>query len=126
MNQHIVSAFDTEIKELQKKIAEMGGIAEKMLSDALEAIEKRDTGIAQRIIAMDQRLDGLQRDIDERAILTIARRQPMAVDLRDIFVVSQIAATSSGSATSSRTSASASSRWRGSSRPRACSPASAT
>jgi phosphate transport system protein len=91
MNQHIVSAFDTEIKDLQKKIAEMGGIAEKMLSDALDAIEKRDTRLAQQIIMTDQRLDGLQRDIDERAILTIARRQPMAVDLRDIFVVSQIA-----------------------------------
>jgi phosphate transport system protein len=91
MNQHIVSAFDTDIKDLQKKVAEMGGIAEKMMSDALEAIEKRDTRLAQSIIAMDQKLDGLQRDIDERAILTIARRQPMAVDLRDIFVVSQIA-----------------------------------
>jgi phosphate transport system protein len=91
MNQHIVSAFDSEIKDLQKKVVEMGGIAEKMLSDALEAIEKRDTSIAQSIIQMDVRLDGLQRDSDERAILTIARRQPMAVDLRDIFVVSQIA-----------------------------------
>jgi phosphate transport system protein len=91
MNQHIVSAYDTEIKDLQKKIAEMGGIAEKMMSDALDAIERRDTRLAQQIILTDQKLDGLQRDIDERAILTIARRQPMAVDLRDIFVVSQIA-----------------------------------
>ena len=91
MNQHIVSAYDAEIKDLQRKIAEMGGIAEKMLSDALEAIEKRDTSLAQHIIVTDARLDGLQRDIDEQSILTIARRQPMAIDLRDIFVVSQIA-----------------------------------
>jgi phosphate transport system protein len=91
MSQHIVSAYDTEIKELQKKIAEMGGIAEKMLSDALEAIETRDITLAQKIILTDSRLDGLQRDVDEQAILTIARRQPMAIDLRDIFVVSQIA-----------------------------------
>jgi phosphate transport system protein len=91
MTDHIVSAYDVEINDLQKKIAEMGGIAEKMLSDALEAIEKRDVTLAQQIILTDARLDGLQRDIDERAILTIARRQPMAIDLRDIFVVSQIA-----------------------------------
>jgi phosphate transport system protein len=91
MNPHIVSSYDAEIKELQKKIVEMGGIAEKMLSDALEAIETRDVSLAQQIILMDTRLDGLQRDIDEQSILTIARRQPMAVDLRDIFVVSQIA-----------------------------------
>jgi phosphate transport system protein len=91
MSGHIVTAFDADIKELQRKIAEMGGIAERMLSDAMEAIEKRDIVLAQQIIQTDSRLDGLQRDIDERSILTIARRQPMAVDLREIFVVSQIA-----------------------------------
>ncbi len=91
MNQHIVSAYDSEIKSLQKKVVEMGGIAEKMLSDVLEAIEKRDVNLAQQIILIDARLDGLQREIDEQAIHTIARRQPMAVDLREIFVVSQIA-----------------------------------
>jgi phosphate transport system protein len=91
MSGHIVSAYDLELRELQRKIIEMGGIAEAMLGDALTAIEKRDTELAQKIIVTDQRLDGLQREIDEQAILTIARRQPMAVDLRDIFVVSQIA-----------------------------------
>jgi phosphate transport system protein len=91
MTAHIVTAFDQDIKELQRKIAEMGGIAEKMLSDAMTAIEKRDFALAQQIITTDALLDGLQRDIDERSILTIARRQPMAVDLREIFVVSQIA-----------------------------------
>jgi phosphate transport system protein len=91
MNEHIVSSFDSDIQVLHRKIAEMGGIAERMLTDALEAIEKRDVGLAQKIIQMDSSLDGLQRDIDELAILTIARRQPMAVDLRDIFVVSHIA-----------------------------------
>jgi phosphate transport system protein len=91
MNEHIVSSFDSDIQDLHRKIAEMGGIAERMLTDALEAIEKRDVGLAQKIIQMDSSLDGLQRDIDELAIMTIARRQPMAVDLRDIFVVSHIA-----------------------------------
>ena len=41
MNQHIVTAYDTEIKDLQSKIITMGGIAERMLSDALEAIERQ-------------------------------------------------------------------------------------
>jgi phosphate transport system protein len=91
MNQHIVSAFDVDIKDLQQKIVAMGGVAERMLSDALTAIEKRDTALAQQIILADSKLDTMQREIDEQAIITIARRQPMAVDLRDIFVVSQIA-----------------------------------
>jgi len=91
MNRHIVSAFDADIEELQTKIVEMGGIAERMLSDALEAIERRDLDLARQIVLADAKLDGLQREIDEQSILTIARRQPMAVDLRDIFVLSQIA-----------------------------------
>jgi phosphate transport system protein len=91
MNQHIVKSYDEDIRYLQAKIAEMGGIAEKMLSDAMEALIRRDTRLAQQIIVADARLDQLQRDIDERAILTIARRQPMAIDLRDIFVTTQIA-----------------------------------
>jgi phosphate transport system protein len=91
MSDHIVRSYDTDIRELQTKIAEMGGIAEKMLSDAMDAMVRRDTRLAQQIIIVDQRLDQLQREIDEQAVVTIARRQPMAVDLRDIFVTTQIA-----------------------------------
>ena len=91
MTEHTVSAFDAELKDLQRTIAEMGGIAERMMSDAVEALARQDTRLAQKIVATDQRLDALQREIEEMAILTIARRQPMAVDLREIFVVSQIA-----------------------------------
>ena len=40
--------------------------------------------LAQRVVALDPPIDALQREIEERAILTIARRQPMAVDLREI------------------------------------------
>jgi phosphate transport system protein len=91
MNEHTVKSYDQDIRELQSRIAEMGGIAEKMLSDAMEALTRRDTRLAQQIILADARLDQLQRDIDEQAVITIARRQPMAVDLRDIFVTTQIA-----------------------------------
>lgn len=91
MNEHTVSAYDLEIKDLQSKIAEMGGIAEKMLSDTMDALSRRDTRLAQQIILADTRLDVLQRDIEEKAILTIAKRQPMAVDLRDIVATIRIA-----------------------------------
>jgi phosphate transport system protein len=84
MTDHTVKAFDTDLDSLRSKIAEMGGIAEKMLSDAVTALVRRDTPLAQSVIASDPRLDILQREIEDRAIYTIARRQPLAIDLREI------------------------------------------
>jgi phosphate transport system protein len=84
MTDHTVKAFDTDLDSLRSKIAEMGGIAEKMLSDAVTALVRRDTPLAQSVIASDPRLDILQREVEERAIFTIARRQPLAIDLREI------------------------------------------
>ena len=85
MSQHTVSSFDTELKELDHRIAEMGGLVEKMLSDATTSMQRRDLGLARDVIDLDPRVDAIQREIEEKAILTIARRQPMAVDLRDII-----------------------------------------
>jgi phosphate transport system protein len=62
----------------------MGGIAEKMLADSVMALVRRDTPLAQAVIAADPRLDALQREVEDRAIYTIARRQPLAIDLREI------------------------------------------
>lgn len=91
MANHTVAAFDQELKELQRTIAEMGGLAEKMQSDAIDALAKQDIRLAQKIIAADPTLDRLQREVEEKAILTIARRQPMAVDLRDVIATIRIA-----------------------------------
>jgi len=90
MPDHIVRAYDKELEILGRKIAEMGGIAEKMLSDAMDALADLDTDLANATVSSDQRLDLLQRDIEEQAILTIARRQPMAVDLREIIATIRI------------------------------------
>ncbi len=90
MSDHIVKAYDKELEILGRKIAEMGGIAEKMLSDAMDALVDYDTRLAQTTVECDPRLDLLQRDIEEQAILTIARRQPMAVDLREIIATIRI------------------------------------
>jgi phosphate transport system protein len=90
MSDHIVRAYDKELEVLGRKIAEMGGLAEKMLSDAMDALANLDTDLAQATVNCDQRLDMLQRDIEEQAILTIAKRQPMAVDLREIIATIRI------------------------------------
>jgi phosphate transport system protein len=91
MTDHTVAAFDADLKDLKRMIAEMGGIAETMQSDAVDALQRQDVKLAQQIITSDARLDQLQREVEEKAILTIARRQPMAIDLRDIVATIRIA-----------------------------------
>ena len=84
MPEHTIRAFDADLEELSRMVAEMGGLAEKEVADSVIALARRDIELAQKVIALDPSVDNLQRAIEEKAILTIARRQPMAVDLRDI------------------------------------------
>ena len=91
MSDHTVRAYDDELMEIGRKITEMGGIAETMLANAIQSLVKGDTELAQRVIATDPKLDALEREIEEKAILTIARRQPMAIDLRALVSAIRIA-----------------------------------
>jgi phosphate transport system protein len=84
MPEHTAKAFDVDLQELTRMVAEMGGLAEKQIADAVDALARRDADRAQRTVASDPGIDALQAEIEERAVLTIARRQPMAVDLREI------------------------------------------
>jgi phosphate transport system protein len=90
MTEHTLKVFDEELHELARKVAEMGGLAEKEVADALAALAKRDTDLAQRVVAGDSAIDDLQHEIEEKAVLTIARRQPMAVDLREIVAALRV------------------------------------
>ena len=85
MVEHTIRAFDTDLHQLAGKIAEMGRLDAEQIGDAIEALIKRDAGLAKRVIPKDTRVDDLQREIEEKAVATIARRQPMAVDLREII-----------------------------------------
>lgn len=82
---HIHSAFDEELRFLTRRIAEMGGVAEQMVSDAVKALTFSDTALAQRVISQDIILDDAEREIGDKAILMIAKRQPVATDLREII-----------------------------------------
>jgi phosphate transport system protein len=84
MTEHTLKAFDIDLQELARKVAEMGGLAERQFANSIQALIRRDLELAQRVIAADPAIDVLQHEIEEKAILTIARRQPMAVDLREV------------------------------------------
>lgn len=90
MNEHIVKAYDEELTALAGQIAEMGGLAEAVVSEAVAALVRLDTDKANTVIAKDERIDKLQADLEEQAILLIARRQPVAGDLRDIVAALRI------------------------------------
>jgi phosphate transport system protein len=91
MTDHTVKAYDEELQTVGRKIAEMGGLAEQMLVDSMDALARFDAELARKTVAADARLDALQREIEELAILTIARRQPIAVDLRALVAAIHIA-----------------------------------
>jgi phosphate transport system protein len=84
ISEHTAKAFDADLQEITRVVAEIGGLAEKQVADAIDALSKRDSYSAQVVVSTDTKIDTLQRDVEEKAVLTIARRQPMAVDLREI------------------------------------------
>ena len=91
MHEHIVKSYDQELGLLDKKIAQMGGLVERLLAQGFDALEKRDPQLAEAAAASDRAIDVLERDIQELTILMIARRQPMANDLRHVMTVLKIA-----------------------------------
>jgi phosphate transport system protein len=88
---HTVASYDEELTRLAALIAEMGGMSEAAVSDATRALLKLDHALAKDIIAKDKQIDRIHRQIDDMAVSMIARRQPMAVDLRSIITAIHVA-----------------------------------
>ena len=65
MNVHTAKAFDTDLQELSRSIGEMGGLAEREFADAIQALTRRDSALAMRVVAADPTIDALQREIEE-------------------------------------------------------------
>ena len=91
MTGHIVKSYDADLEELDRVTVEMGGLAEALLRDAMIGLERRDPGVAEKAIDSDKIIDRLERQLQDRAVLTIARRQPVANDLRHVLTVLKIA-----------------------------------
>lgn len=89
--EHTVKAFDEDITQLRGLIAEMGGLAEVSLIEAMEALVKGNMELAQEVIARDRRIDSLEAEVDKLAVRVIALRAPMADDLREVIAALKIA-----------------------------------
>ncbi len=88
---HTVKAYDRDLDALAERIAGMRGVAEKMVCDAMDGLATADTVLAYHVVATDVHLNLLQREIEELAVKTIARHQPVAIDLRELIGVMRVA-----------------------------------
>jgi phosphate transport system protein len=89
-HEHIVRSYEEELAALNTKIAKMGGLAEQIVGQSIDALDRRDPDLAEITIKEDEVIDALEREIEEQAITMIARRQPMAYDLRQIMAALRI------------------------------------
>ena len=91
MAEHTVKAFDEDITRLRGLIAEMGGLAEVAIHEALEAMVRGDVELGNRVVARDKKIDALETEVDKLAVRIIALRAPMADDLREVIAALKIA-----------------------------------
>ena len=88
---HTVKAFDDDLGQLRALVSEMGGRAEAAITDALQALVRRDLDAAARIVEDDKKIDAIQDEIERQVVRLIALRAPMADDLREILAAMKIA-----------------------------------
>lgn len=83
MAEHIVKSFHDQLEALSTGIVQMGGLCEAQLSNAIEAIVKRDMTLAEQVVASDARIDQLEEQVGQQVVRLLALRQPLALDLRE-------------------------------------------
>jgi phosphate transport system protein len=88
---HTVRGFDTDLRNLTRMTAGMGGRAEKQVVEAVDALVACDGERGREVVLADALIDAAQREIESKAVATIATRQPMAVDLREVIGALRIA-----------------------------------
>jgi phosphate transport system protein len=89
-SEHIIKSYDQELTRLDNIVAEMGGMAESQLALAMEALIKRDSDLAAKVIESDAQVDELEREVESLVVRLLALRQPMARDLRQIIAALKI------------------------------------
>lgn len=91
-SRHISQRFNDELSELKNQLLEMGGLVEKQIGEAVEALVGNDAEKARAVRDRDREVDDMERRLDEEAIQVIALRQPAASDLRLVMSVVKMVA----------------------------------
>ena len=86
---HSSTQFNEALESIRNHLMEMGGLVEKQVVDALQALLQADSALAEKVIETEDRVDNLEILIDEQCTKVLALRQPAASDLRLIIAVSK-------------------------------------
>ena len=89
-SEHIVKSFDEKLNQLNTAIAQMGGLAEIQLDEAVQALVRRDAEAAAHIIEKDKRIDALEHDVDSMTVRLLALSEPKAEVILAIEVALKI------------------------------------
>ncbi|MEM5404656.1 phosphate signaling complex protein PhoU [Paraburkholderia unamae] len=88
-DKHISSQFDADLEHLSSRFFEMGGLVESQLTDAMEALSRFDMDLVEKVVNEEHRLNAMEVEIDAECSNVIARRQPIASDLRRLLAFSK-------------------------------------
>lgn len=89
-DQHISGQFNSDLEAIRSQMMAMGGLVERQVADAIEAIITGDTSSADDIIRKEDEVDSMEVDIDRECTQVLVRRQPAASDLRMVLAVSRV------------------------------------
>lgn len=81
---HLDREYEGELRKLREDLLLMGAKVEDMLTSSMRALARRDTKLAEKTMAVDREINRLEMEIDEACLRVLARRQPVASDLRFI------------------------------------------
>lgn len=82
--------FERDIEDIKKKLFHLSGCIEYALTKAVQALEKRDADLAERVIAADAEIDEMEVNIEEDCLKILALHQPVAIDLRFMVALLKI------------------------------------
>ncbi len=87
---HIVSGYNEELKSLHQIVLQMRDLVRLQLANAVKSLQNEDVTAARAVIERDQEINRLDIQADDAIVHLIAKRQPMAKDLREVLAVGKI------------------------------------
>jgi phosphate transport system protein len=84
------TGFDYALENLNEDISTMGNLVLEQMHQSIEALLNKDEVLASKVIAEDDKVNELQREIENRCLILLGKEQPLAIDLRTLFTVSKI------------------------------------
>jgi len=82
--EHTNREYEQELRKLREQVLRMGAKVEEIIGGSIKSLIERDSPLATRMIAFDRKINQMEIDIDELCLMVLARRQPVASDLRFI------------------------------------------